>query len=355
MKKTVIIMSLLLAGIPVMSAQDTFEDDIYFNPKNEKKQAKKSNYIANIADMDVDTYNLGGMMTPMPTDTIGLRTENGEDFVYTQQIQKYYNPTIVVDNADLLADILNNSYGNVDVVINNGIVGFAPYNYGWPYYSWSPYYSYSPWGWNFTWGSGWGWNIGLGWYDPWYAWSPGWGWGWTWGPGWGWDYPGWGGPAWGGPVRYADYTPHGNHRVGASGNWASNTRPGGNYSDNRYSMNRTPGYGSATNNHRASRYNNSGSNSHRVYSGGYNPGSFTDRTSTQIDNNRRRATTTNRNSYNNNRGTVQQYKGNTQNQRRSYTNSTRSYNSGNSGVSGFGGGSHRSSGGGGGGGRGHRR
>ena len=61
--------------------------------------------------------NMQGGSLQMPADTIGLRAENGEDFpVYTQQIQKYYNPTIVLDNAELLADVLNNSYGNVDIV-----------------------------------------------------------------------------------------------------------------------------------------------------------------------------------------------------------------------------------------------
>ena len=110
-----------------------------------------------MADMDVDTYNRRNQYYMSPVDTIGSRVENGEDFVYTQQIQKFYNPTIVVDNANVLADVLANSYGNVEIEINaGGLPVFTPYyGYSWPYYSnWG--LSVSPWGWN------------VGFYDPWY-------------------------------------------------------------------------------------------------------------------------------------------------------------------------------------------
>ncbi len=76
--------------------------------------------------MDVDDYNRRGFYYNSPVDTIGMSAEAElSDFVYTQQIQKYYNPTIVLDNSDMLADVLENSYGNVDIIINDfGIPSF---------------------------------------------------------------------------------------------------------------------------------------------------------------------------------------------------------------------------------------
>ena len=242
MKHQLILATLLFAGIPLTYAQDSYDDDIYYNPKKqqtttETKKKKQSNYIADMADMDVDTYNRRGeQYYAMPIDTIGSYVENGEDFVYTQQIQKYYNPTIVVDNADVLADVLSNAYGNVEIVIDNsGLPVFTPY-YGYPYYGWR---GYSSWGLNI---SPWGWSVGF--YDPWYAWNwgPSWGWSpsWAWGPSWSWGWgPGWGpswgwGPAWGGGhhggrPHYADWRPNGNRPTGPRPGWSGNTRPGGNY------------------------------------------------------------------------------------------------------------------------------
>ena len=78
-------------------AQNAYDDDIYYDPRRDtsNKQTKRnSNYIRNMADMDVDAYNRRGQYYPTPVDTIGEATGNAEDFVYTQQIQKYYNPTI---------------------------------------------------------------------------------------------------------------------------------------------------------------------------------------------------------------------------------------------------------------------
>ena len=233
-KKTYITIISLIACVGSVWAQDFF-DDIYYNPKNDKsvtttttKKDKQSSYIANMADMDVDAYNRrGAQYYVSQIDTIGSSAENGEDFVYTQQIQKYYNPTIVVENANNLVDVLTNAYGNVDIVINNnGYPVFAPYyGWNWPYYSsvWSPWY--------------WGFNIGpfgwsVGWYDPWYAWGwgPSWGWGPGWGPSWGWG-PGWGlgpgpgpGPGWR-PGPMATWSPTGNRTVGPRPGWSGSTQP----------------------------------------------------------------------------------------------------------------------------------
>ncbi|MFM9587593.1 hypothetical protein, partial [Streptomyces caniscabiei] len=82
----------------------------YYNPKKAEKEATQErvsrNYIADFQDMDVDDYNRRGQYYVSPVDTIGMRAETDQDFVYTTQIQKYYNPTIVLDNVDLLTDVI---------------------------------------------------------------------------------------------------------------------------------------------------------------------------------------------------------------------------------------------------------
>lgn len=230
--------SLFACGLTAFG-QDYF-DDVYYNPKKDQStkvsaRQKQSNYIANMGDMDVDAYNRRGEQYYVSQiDTIGTTMENGEDFVYTQQIQKFYNPTIVVDNATALTDVLSNAYGNVDIVINNnGYPVFAPWNtYGWPYYS----SVWSPWSWSFNVGS-WGWNVG--WYDPWYSWNWGWGpsWNWGWGPGWGpaWR-PGPVGPAWR-PGPALTWRPWGNRVIGPRPGWANPAPPQGNIAHTRPPMN----------------------------------------------------------------------------------------------------------------------
>ncbi len=232
MKKIFILSTLILSFGLCGMAQDVY-DDIYYNPKKDKpaNEVKKSNkkvskyYVENFADVDVDAYNRRGeTYFYSPVDTIGSAAENGEDFTRTANIQRFYNPTIVLDNADLLEDVLANSYGNVEIIYDGYYPTIVP-SYG--YYSTWPYYAYS-WGnpyWGVSWGNPWGWNISFGWYDPWYSWgwNPGWydpwyGWGWGWNPGWS--------PAWGGNWNYANYRPNGNHRTGAGRDWATGARPG---------------------------------------------------------------------------------------------------------------------------------
>ena len=257
-KRKYITLAGLILTTGAISAQDYF-DDIYYNPKKDKSvqqvsaKQKESTYIANMADMDVDAYNRRGEQYYVSQiDTIGSGAENGEDFVYTQQIQKYYNPTIVVDNSKALGDVLSNAYGNVDIVItDSGYPIFAPwYGWSWPYYStWSPY-------WGFSIGS-WGWSIG--WTNPWYGWGwgPSWAWGPAWGPSWGpgWG-PGWGwgpgrppgpgpGPGWGpSPRPFATWSPGGNRAVGPNRGWAANNAPAGQQPLHRPMMN----YGGNNNN-----------------------------------------------------------------------------------------------------------
>lgn len=374
MKHQLILTGLLMMAAPQLMAQNYFEDDIYYNPAKDKTSAvekqqkskskkKQSNYIANYADIDVDAYNRRGQMYyPTPVDTIGQKVENDEDFVYTQEIQKYYDPTIVVDNADVLADVLANSYGNVDIVINsNGNPVFAPY---YAYYSW-PYYS--------NWGisvSPWGWNVGF--YDPWYAWN--WGPSWTWGPAWGWG-PSWGwGPAWGWghPVRpahpVANWRPNGNRPVGGNAGWANGHRPGnrapvGGGVSRPASATRPGTHAGVVNNNGRWEYNTNRGNRTPVGGGTYTPGSTTGNKYNGVvtngsQNGNNGAVRTNRgsrtsnntstttNSYNSNNNRSYNYNSGSRN-----SNSTRSYGSGRS----YGGGSRGTVGGGSRGGRGGRR
>ncbi len=207
MKKLLLTFGVIALSLTVAQAQ---YDDIYYNPKSDnnatqktqKKKQKKSYYIEDFSNMDVDEYNRANdTYYSTPVDTIGARVGEDQDFVYTQQIQKFYNPTIVVDNANLLDDVLNNSYGNVEVVINNnGLPVFSPY--------YSSFYYDNPFYWSGVWGPSWTW---------------------TWGPSWAWG-PAWGGPGWSGGWNrpfYADYRPRAHRPVRPNYGMANNH--GGNY------------------------------------------------------------------------------------------------------------------------------
>lgn len=364
MKKIIYTLAVLAVAGASVHAQEF--DDIYYNPKKDNNKAtesktKKSNYIADFSSVDVDEYNRRGQYYESPIDTIGVSAESGEDFVYTQKIQKFYNPTIVVDNAAVLMDVLDNSYGNVEVVFDNGYPSFNSI-YGWPgYYSsyaWYPTWRWSP-GFSWSWSPVWGWE----WYPSWsigpsWSWGPGlnhWGYNsWAWGPYWYPAYnPGWGWGGWGRPY-YADYRPNGRGLNYAGAGWASNTRPGGNAGHATY--NRPGGYSgvnkgnnvnTAVNYHRGST-GSYGAVANRVNSGntaGSNRNSYT----IGSDGHRRYGTTTNTGTSNRYNGTTTngshrtQSTTNSSSYRNNNAGSSRSSSSYNSGQSGS---SHRSSGGG---------
>lgn len=223
---------------------DEYDDDIYYNPKKEKKEKSQNpNTEINLVNgRDVDEYNRFGGYYESDIDTIGVTVGNGEDFVYTKQIQKYYNPTIVVDNADVFDEVMNSSYGNVDIVINAGVPTISTW--------YTPYY-YSVWGssWNYwnswVWGPSWTWSYSwynpwynpcyTPWYDPWYdPWYPGWGPSWHPGP-----HPGHH-PS--GGHHHADWNPNGHRSNRPNDGWANNTRPNnhrpsGNVGSHRYNNN----------------------------------------------------------------------------------------------------------------------
>lgn len=376
------ILTALAFGViaPVCVSADDYVDDIYFNPKKDKSAGatkKNSNYIENFSDMDVDAYNLRGQYYTSPVDTIGNGVGSEDDFVYTQQIQKYYNPTIVLDNEELLADVLENSYGNVEIVYNGFTPVFLPsYSYWWPYRGY-----YDPWAWNIGFG-GWG----FGWYDPWYVgpswswgWGPSWSFGWNWGPSWGWGHgPGWG-PGWnhGWGRPNATWSPNGNRPVRPGVGWAgpghNGNRPAASPGNNSHSGSKwsiggnhrgSYGQGNTNNGNGSYRVNGNGNNSgytigkggHRYTgSGNVSTGTTTNR-NTGVGNHR---TTTRSNTTNSYNSTTQRRSNSTTTTNRSYNSSGRSSGNGSFGSGSFGGGSRGSGGGGrstgGGGSRGTRR
>lgn len=245
---------------------DDYDDDIYFNRKKKPEVSVKTDnarktsgtgritqtsglqqssaYIADFDEMDVDSYNRRGQYYATPIDTIGIGIEQGDDFVYTQQIQKFYNPKIVVSNAYQLEDILENSYGNVEVVYDfSGAPSFTPvyvspyvwnspyanfwYDSFWASPSWSltfaPSWGWGP-SWSFNWGPSWGWGPSWTWRPAW-AWGPSYGWGWgpSLGPVWGWGHH---------PVYrpsnsrpHTNYRPNGNKATAPNAGWSTSTRP----------------------------------------------------------------------------------------------------------------------------------
>ncbi len=400
MKKYLLLGALFLVGSIPMLAE--IEDDIYYNPKQaahksnqtESKKNNRSNYIANFQDMNVDDYNMRGQYYVTPIDTIGARTENEQDFKYTTQIQKFYNPTIVVDNEDLLSDVLNNSYGNVTVEYNfNGVPTFGNwYTPGsWPYL-WNNLYLgvgiYDPWywgpslTWSWGWGSSyWGWGPSWAWNSPWsWGWGPSWSWGWGpsyswgWGPSYGW---GWGSAY--RPAYWADYRPGGNRPVGPNAGWSNGHRPNGNMAshggyvpggnaglngnhNSNYGYGRQPGQGALPTtrpggNSSSDRYNIGGAAS--TNRGGYTIGADGHRRTGTTQSNgsstgNYRTQNYNTGNYNTGTNSGRQNNSGAYNSNRSYNsgNSNRSYNSGNynSGNSNrssgsFNSGGHRSSGG----------
>ncbi len=271
MRKLLYCLTFMVLAAPLAANAQEY-DDIYYNPKkdktastsNNKKKKKKSYYIKDFENVDVDEYNRRGQYYSSPIDTIGARAENDEDFVYTQQIQKYYNPTIVIDNSDILEDVLQNSYGNVEIVFDNGLPTFAPY-YGYSipyYYGWNdPWY----WNWGPSWRPSWAWGPSWSWgWGPSWAWGPSWNWGWgpswAWGPSWG---PSWG---WGGHHHHhADYRPGGRLPNRPGSNWASNTRPVGSRPVGHPGGSRVPQYGNGNSNNGI--FGGSSTNHHRTYQG----------------------------------------------------------------------------------------
>lgn len=200
-KKLFSLLALALMPASVMLAQSIYDDDIYYNPKNDKKAktvavpAKTVAVVDTVADFpsadtytvvtgstrSVDEYNRRGIFAVSDTTVAATDSTALDDFVYTRRIEQFYNPSVVTSSDDAeLAKLYYAEPANINIYVE------SPDYWGWGY----PYYSYNYWG--YPWyGSSWYWNS---WYAPSWSWSWGWGpaWGSAWGPGWGWSW-GWGG------------------------------------------------------------------------------------------------------------------------------------------------------------------
>jgi len=219
------LMALMSISAP-LGAQDIY-DDIYYDSSSEKAvvnqpvKAASNVYNTTVADYpsadsyvfnsgstrSVDEYNRRGIFA---IDTVANEASAdtiGGDFAYTHQIERFYNPDVVVGSSDpTLAQVYYAEPANINIVVNNP---YPSWYWGWPYYS---SYYYSPWG-----------------YYPssWYY-GPSWSWTWGWGPSWAWGYdPYWGyGPCWGWGHSWGWNVPPRPYNPRHHGAWASN-RPTG--------------------------------------------------------------------------------------------------------------------------------
>ncbi|MCM1518253.1 MAG: hypothetical protein NC117_06415 [Pseudoflavonifractor sp.] len=234
MKKAFIVATFAVIGLSSVSAQSYYDDDIYFDESKVKAKKKSTEskpvsesagqnaaYYSNyrVADYpaadtytvtstgpvrDVDEYNRRGV-TAQPADSAS--SEQSADFAYTRRLEKFHNPSIIIDSDD--PELVEYYYTSAapDVTINIG----TPSYYGSYIGSyWDPWYSPS-WSWGYGWNSWWGPSWSFGW-NSW--WGPAWGYypypSWGWGPAY---YPGWG-PAW----SWAPVAPR-PHRPTSPGGW----------------------------------------------------------------------------------------------------------------------------------------
>lgn len=254
-------------------AQSYDDDDIYFNPAKatkETKTVKKTVPATNVqntyqykqyqstdypsadsytpaptagVNRSVDEYNRRGIFASEQPAASAADSLQTDDFQATRQIEKFYNPDIIVAAND---DQLTQYYYSQPASTVNIIVN-TPYSYYWDY----PYYTgywgnpYRPWNWgwgpswNWAWSPSWGWNWG---------WSWSWGSSWTWGNTWGWG-PSWGGwtPSWGWvnprPGSVGNIRPgNAGYRPGTTHAGASNVRPGSSAGNWRPGNANTSGY-----------------------------------------------------------------------------------------------------------------
>lgn len=292
MKPSCLLLTLAL-GMAGTGLAQTEYDDIYYVAPARNTQSKPAaaagttlpgtNYVPDMSAVDIDAYNRRGEYSyTSPLDTIGAAAGAADDFVYTQQIQQYINPTIVVDNQDALQQILNGTYGNVNVIYNGMTPYLLPTYYArnwpnifdttlpfywrsWTYrygasspWMWSALYSYI-WNMDSPWGPNWGWAPFWG--SPWtYYWN-------TWNPwGWGCYYPyynwGWHHPRHNRHWAANHWRPGMTQTSGARPGWSGHNRPGYTYgrpgSSGSYGGGNghrpvnpaRPGNGNGNNNHR---------------------------------------------------------------------------------------------------------
>lgn len=194
------------------------------NTTNNKAQKNGATYVNG---RDIDEYNRRYSSDDeiQNQDTI----VNDADFQYTERIQKYHNPSVVIQTNDpQIVEVYYNTTPQVNLIIGTPTV-FVP---AWSWYGFTRPWRSSYWSgyWDGYWDSR---------YDPWYR--PGWRWGWSWGwsrP-WHWGYR----PYW--PGRVIHYGPVYPGRPGRH-DWGyrSSGRVG-------YGAYRSSGGGRINNNHRS--------------------------------------------------------------------------------------------------------
>lgn len=282
-------LSLLLAAFALFSygfasAQGYDDDDIYYNPSKAKTQKTTKKTVEEPAvaypsadsytpvpgsgrNIDVDAYNRR-YMTSSDTASALPQSAAGGDFQYTQQIERFYNPNVIIESPD--QEVARVYYSepttDVNIYINTpsywGSSFYSPYTY-------SSWYYDSPWYWG-TPRSWWYYNSWA--YNPW-NWGPSWS--WTWGPSWNW---GWG-PSWSWGGYYPGHWGHGGYHPARpswtyrpSGNSRPAYRPGGTASTGGYG-NYRPSYRPGTSASSSSGTYNPGHNNSGSSSGsGYRPG-----------------------------------------------------------------------------------
>ena len=227
---------LILASVltPLLvSGQSYYDDDIYYNPskvkKTEKREVKKQKteetadfeeptyqvYTSN--PRDVDEYNRRGAYK-VSADTISADTvvANPDVFQYTERMERFDNPTIVVSSDDSRLKELYYA-DNVNIYVGTPSVTWSIGGFYDPWYRSSWYYN--SWDWSFGWGC---YRPYYGWYDPFWGPSyPYYGWGY------GWSYPHY--------YPYYPYYPGGHHYYSDGGRrpFSASDRPSTTYSGYR--------------------------------------------------------------------------------------------------------------------------
>ncbi len=288
-------------------------DDIYYTePVSTSSKSEKTVTVKTTSSRDIDEYNRRNASSDTSKNTIVVSDD--EDFQYTQEIVKFYNPEAVTINDPQYVYIIQQEeeeeeYYTPDIDIH--------FSLGWGWYS--PWYSWNIWDpWYYPYSY---WSIYNPWYPtPYYPYYPGYG---PHYPGYGPHYPGHGPHH---PPHHPDphHRPYNNndrHYHSSSGNKPSGERR----YDSQHTSSSNRSYSSGGSNRS---YNSSSSSSNRSYNSGSSSNrSYKNSSSTSnrsYDNSSSNNRSSNR-SYNSNSGSTQR---NSSNINRSYNNNSRSFNSG---------------------------
>lgn len=251
---TIAVLSIVI-DTPAQTSPYEENDDLYYSPRKEAKielqrtmmaKERAADYITT-KDYDNDGYpksqhllfphsriDLGGAMVHADEQESGSILY--QDFDYSTQLRRYYDPRGVTYNSYYYYfDDNDEPYWNLPSQYITYSVNYGNGLYRWSY---DPWYWYNPRPYGY-WGGYWGWN------DPW-GWNGYWGWNsWAWGGYWGWNCPS---PYWGGypAYGYGRYRPRPGRPVALG--WANSNNLGGHGGGNRttYFGPRTPAISGGT-------------------------------------------------------------------------------------------------------------